>query len=299
MGYDAAMHSKPAALVPVTVDKPWGCEIWYSGIEARGESRVRLGEPRGLPATRKCVLLSRYLAEHGRMAPITLLKALQPSRGNLYLEVHETKCEVYIVDQVDAALWPEGGAVLLGANQQLRRTLGDKAFRERLAETARYAESQPGNIQDVEAFLARVALRSGDVVTIPPGVPHSLRRGVDVIEFQTPVFERKILAASQPVVTQNSWDCETAVATMTIEPAPKVAAEGEPIRLDSSLRGFSLQRLSGGSTATVPPWSVGWVAQGEVHAGGARFGPRTAFVTPVETRVSVQDDALAWLAAET
>ena len=30
----------PARLEPVVIDKPWGREIWYSGIEARGESRI-------------------------------------------------------------------------------------------------------------------------------------------------------------------------------------------------------------------------------------------------------------------
>ena len=48
-------------------------------------------------------------------------------------------------------------------------------------------------------LLASTELRVGDVVTIPPGTPHSLLRGVTVVEFQTPVFERRILAATGPV----------------------------------------------------------------------------------------------------
>ncbi len=295
MGYDSAMRPQPAALVPVTVEKPWGREVWYSGIEARGESRVR----RGSPALPSCVPLSRYLAEYGRTAPITLLKALQPSRGNLYLEVHETKCEVYIVDRIDAALAPDGATMLLGANQARLGALGDSAFRERLLAAALAAETGRGSIEEVEAFLTRIALRRGDVVAIPPGVPHSLRQGVDVIEFQTPVYERKILAASQVVVTQNSWDCGAAVAAMDVGLPSKATGDGECFEAGASLRDFALRRLSAGSTAVVPAWSVGWVAQGEVDAGGVRFGPGTAFVTPSETHVRARERALAWLATET
>ena len=51
-------------------------------MEARGESGVRTSSG--------TVRLSQYLAAHGRSEPVILLKALQPTIGNLYLEIHET-----------------------------------------------------------------------------------------------------------------------------------------------------------------------------------------------------------------
>ena len=85
----------PCALRPVTVPKPWGREVWYSGVEARGES--------GVCTTAGVEPLSQYLGERGRTEPVILLKALQATTGDLYLEVHETKSEVYVVDRIDGS----------------------------------------------------------------------------------------------------------------------------------------------------------------------------------------------------
>lgn len=77
----------------------------------------------------------------------------------------------------------------------------------------------------VESFLGQVPLQAGDVVTLPPGVLHSLRHGVNVIEFQTPTYERLIAMFAQKVLTQPHWDVREAVALM--EKAPY-----EPPRLE-------------------------------------------------------------------
>ena len=284
------MHREDSvALTPVLVDKPWGREVWYSGVEARGESRVQLDDAE--------VPLSRYLAAHGRDEPVTLLKALQPTIGDLYMEVHEAKWEVYIVDAVDAALWPCGGCMLLGVDQRRRRALGDAGLRSSLLAVAQAAERRDTALEDVEAFLNRVPLQPGDALTIPPGVPHSLRRGIDVIEFQTPAFERRILAASQPVVTQNGWDCAAAVAAMDIASQVKVERV-DTHREVAATPGFRILHIGAGAAATVPPWTVGWVQRGEIDAGGRRFAARTAFLTSTETTVSASPDAVALAAVE-
>lgn len=290
------MQPQPAALEPVAVEKPWGREVWYSGVEARGESRVRVAGG-ALP-------LSRYLRAHGRSADIVLLKALQPNKGDLYMEVHDAKWEVYAVDEVDEALWPRGGQMLLGANQSRRAALGE-GFRAALLEAAQRAESagrQGGTaLADVAGFLNAVVLRPGDMVAIPPRMPHSLRRGVSVIEFQTPVFERKILAASQPVATQNGWDSAAAAAAMNIDLAPDVRSArrmrdtGETIRSAD----FSVVALGPSARRVFRPWAVGWVQRGEVRVNGVTFGPRTAFVAPTQVQIHVGADAWALVAEET
>src|SRR5690606_22232694 len=98
----------PVALEPVVIPKPWGREVWYTGYEARGESRVvGAGGTMGLAG---------YLALAPEMLtgnrPVVLLKVLDPSPvpvlGELYLEVHEHKREVYVVTHVDAGAWPDG-----------------------------------------------------------------------------------------------------------------------------------------------------------------------------------------------
>lgn len=282
------MQLPPVELEPVVVEKAWGREIWYSGIEARGESRVH--------SAGASVPLSRYLREHGRDADVVLVKALCPDKGDLYMEVHDAKWEVYVVDGVDESLRPDGGAMLLGANPCRRRMLGE-GFRGALLEAAQEAESDSAKLPRVAGFLNTVPLRPGDLATIPPRMPHSLLRGVRVIEFQTPAFERKILAASQPVTTQNGWDSAAAVAAMDIDLAPNVRRRphtGEATRTAD----FAIVALGPGARRVVPAWSVGWVQEGEIRAGDVRFGARTAFVAPAQVELRASNDAWALVAEE-
>ena len=281
---------RPDALRPVAVDKPWGREVWYSGVEARGESGV--GTDAGV------VPLSKYLGDHGRSRPVILLKVLQPTKGSLYLEIHETKSEVYIVDRIDG----RQGCMLLGASPGKRTQLGDAAFRQALLDAARRVEVGEFGIDAVQAFMNPVPLRVGDTVTIPPRVPHSLQEGVHVIEFQNPVFERKILAASQPVVTQHGWDSEDAVAAMDLCARPDVTSAGHrAVETIARASGFSVSRfrLDGGAAFEVPAWSVGWIVRGEIEGAGSRFHGRMAFVAPTVCELRSTGDAEVLLAMET
>ena len=285
------MPAPPAQLEPVTVRKPWGREIWYSGVEARGESRVRRDG--------RVVPLSRFLADHGRRRPVTLLKALHPDAGNLYLELHEQKSEIYVVDGLDECLWPNGGQMLLGASAG-RRAMGEADFRKRLLAAAAAAETS-GDLGDVQAFMNAVPLRLGDAVAIEPRVPHSLLRGVSVIEFQTPVFERKILAASQPVVTQQGWDSADAVEMMDLSARPRVtAANGAAQQVLATTPTFTVtrHRLAENAVLATTAWSIAWTVSGEIRCGDARFCARTAWIAPAPVELRAFGKAEVLLAAE-
>lgn len=267
------MPIPPALLEPVTVRKPWGREVWYSGVEERGESRVHhVGER---------IPLSRFLGALGRSRPVTLLKTLHPDAGNLYVEIHEHKHEVYIVDAVDTTRWPAAGQMLLGASVAASG-LGEAAFRQHLLATARAAEAS-GRVDGVAALMQAVPLEVGDAVAIAPRVPHSLLRGVSVVEFQTPVFERKILAASQRVATQTGWDSAEAVDLIDLDAKPRVTSpNGEPMQTLGAGDAFTVTRhlLATGATLAVAPWSVGWVVSGTLRHDDAAFSARSAWIAP-------------------
>lgn len=282
------MTEGPAALRPVTVAKPWGREVWYSGIEDRGES--------GVVTHNGIVPLSKYIDERDRAAPVILLKALQPIAGNLYLEVHETKSEVYVVDRTDGP-----GRMLLGARPDVLARMGDAGFRAAVRRLAGQAETGKADVEAVQAFMNPVDLVTGDAVTIPSRVPHSLLKGVHVIEFQTPVFERKILAASQPVVTQQGWDVDSAVAAMDLSVQPSVEAPaGDRVQVVARAPDFSVTRYRPppGSAFAVPAWSVGWVVRGAVRCGDRRFPARTAFIVPAAAELRAEADTEVLLATE-
>src|SRR5690606_327598 len=69
----------------------------------------------------------------------------------------------------------------------------------------------------MNAFTHMLPLREGDVVKVPCLTPHALQHGVRTVEFQTPVYERKILAFAQKVLTQDHWDTSEAVELMSLE----------------------------------------------------------------------------------
>lgn len=115
--------SAPLMLEPVHIPKPWGQEIWYTGIEARGQSRVS-AQSFSIPLPWVLALLPEYLSA-GRERFINLLKVLDPLPdevyGDLYFEMHEQKQEVYVVTHVDENAWPQGvGAMQFGFDQNKR-----------------------------------------------------------------------------------------------------------------------------------------------------------------------------------
>ena len=290
-----ALARGPVALEPVTVAKPWGSETWYSGIERRGESRVCVGA--------KTEPLSAFLVRHGRVTPPILLKRLVPSTGHLYLEVHRTKHEVYVVDHVDPAAWPDGrGELLCGVNPAALAELGDAGLRHAILNAAQAAERGATSMTALDSLMRRHRLAPGDCIEVRPGVPHSLRRGVEVIEFQTPVYERLILAASQPVQTQNHWDSAVATEAMHLAPPPPPRRPGTESHQTLARAGtFDVTRhlLAKGDRLSLPAWSVGWITRGQLGTAETAFNSRQAFLNPNAASLLAVEPTEALIAHET
>ena len=111
----AIVLDKPLLLEPVIVKKPWGEEIWFSGIEERGVSSSN-----GIPLNFLFEIFGKFL---GCSKPPILLKILAPSPepnlGDLYFELHEKKTEVYVVTDINPESWPNGtGKIRLGFNRK-------------------------------------------------------------------------------------------------------------------------------------------------------------------------------------
>ena len=74
----------------------------------------------------------------------------------------------------------------------------------------------------MDGFSHLQPLSLGDVVKVPLLTPHSLQHGVRTVEFQTPVYERKILSFAQKVLTQDHWDTREAVRQMCLEQVERI-----------------------------------------------------------------------------
>ena len=125
--------SGPLLLQAVSIEKPWGQELWYTGIEERGVSRVTDGFSSAPLSWVLSVAPKRLTANCEQQ--INLLKILDPLPeevyGDLYFELHEEKREVYVVTHIDRDAWPDGvGAIRYGFNPDVRSTYSsDEAFR--------------------------------------------------------------------------------------------------------------------------------------------------------------------------
>lgn len=295
---------EPVLLEPVHIAKPWGQEIWHSGIEARGECGVRT--PAGvLPLSHYLALAPRRLT--GRL-PLVLLKILDPDPepvlGDLYFETHEHKQEVYVVTHVHPEAWPDGrGGIRFGMNQELRRQYtDDDAFRrDYLAAVQAYeavrrdidagaavpAEREAELRAAMNAFTSMRELDVGDVVVVPTWLPHSLQHGVRVVEFQTPTYERYIISFAQRVLTQDHWDTETAVARMHLDlpSPPRFEQLGEGVENIVTFDDFRVWRVKvppGGSLALPnhPSYLLCMGVQGQVQLGGLTLAAEQAAFVP-------------------
>lgn len=80
--------------------------------------------------------------------------------------------------------------------------------------------------EKMNAFTRVLPLKVGDVVKVPCYTPHSLLHGVRTVEFQTQVYERKILAFAQKVLTQPHWDTEEALQKVVLDASAPPLDEG-------------------------------------------------------------------------
>jgi hypothetical protein len=278
------------------------------------------------------------LGQHAGDWPV-LLKILSPlpdaGFGDLYLELHEEKREVYIITGVDRAAWPDGvGKIRLGVNPDAVAEHGDEQrFRDAFAAAAQAYEvhrhevdawldqrrasdglpanepvspvwlrsqlaAQPAEWREredslreaLDSFTSLKPLRVGDVVQVPLRVPHSLQHGVRAVEFQTPVYERKILAFGQKVLTQPHWDSRDGADLMllkaAIEPALPVLEQSPGLEVEQVARfdDFSVQRVSVGAghvrTGEPGSYRVLMGLSGRLGAGIARLSPEQAWFWP-------------------
>lgn len=266
--------SKPLSLLPVCIPKPWGQEIWFTGVEARGV--CSFGQGAGVIPIPWLLQTCGSLLYGKAESTLVLLKILDPLPeevfGDLYVELHEKKQEVYVVTHIDENAWPNGiGSIRFGFNQQKRHEYADDAsFRAAylqavrdyravrveidalldgmrqtqdialdaavsaaqqkiwLAKISPQLQSREKALREqMDGFYGYLPLQLGDVIKVPCHVPHSLQHGVRTVEFQTPVYERKILSFAQKVLTQAHWDTEQALSLCEV--APVRAEELEPL----------------------------------------------------------------------
>jgi hypothetical protein len=251
----------PLGLLPHFEPKPWGQEIWYTGVEQRGVCEFEVGGRATPIPWLQAVLPQGAAGPVGQ--PLVLLKILDPAAaevvGDLYFELHREKREVYVVTHVDSGAWPGGtGYIRYGFNGQRLAEFGsDELFREsylkavlayqavrRALDGQASSQLSQGELEvrerelreEMNGFTALKPLQVGDVVKVPLLLPHSLQHGVRTIEFQTPVYERQILSFAQKVLTQDHWDTQEAVAQMLLEPPEvppfEVLPSGEGVRVE-------------------------------------------------------------------
>ncbi|HBD11081.1 MAG TPA: hypothetical protein DCZ13_02980 [Porticoccaceae bacterium] len=330
----------PLGLTPVCIGKPWGQEIWFTGIEERGLSGVTDG--RFTVPLAWVVAVVPVPLMTGQPGNPNLLKILdplpEPVYGDLYFELHEEKREVYVVTHVDSHAWPDGrGAIRFGFDPRARaRYAGDDVFRQGyLQAVTEYREirrqidslidqlrerqgipqnapvsseqsklwmaSVPARLRDVESksrevmnqFTQLLPLAVGDVVQVPPLLPHSLQHGVRTVEFQSPVYERKILSFAQKVLTQTEWDTREAVELMTLDaPQPSALTTIEACAESGIVReriadfdDFRVERLQLGpdaqwTKAREGTYALAMVVSGQICFNGIEIKPENAAFIP-------------------
>lgn len=132
-------------LKPISIKKPWGQEIWFTGIEERGLSLV--GDDNAASPLPWVLSMAPQRLCDGLHQQINLLKILDPLPeevfGDLYFELHEEKQEVYVVTHVDSGAWPSGmGGIRFGFSQEVRQEYTtDETFKQAFSNAVKAYES--------------------------------------------------------------------------------------------------------------------------------------------------------------
>ena len=157
-------------LSPIAIAKPWGQEIWYTGIEERGVAEVSNGRFT-LPLPWILSALPSSLCADQQRALI-LLKILDPLPqevfGDLYFELHEEKREVYVVTAIDKDVWPEGqGSIRFGFDQNKRKQYAsDSEFRSAFVSAVKNYEQVRRQIDTmIDGFRLRDAFAINEPVS--------------------------------------------------------------------------------------------------------------------------------------
>lgn len=159
--------SAPWQLLPVNIAKPWGQEIWYTGIEARGLSHV-VSDTGSTPLPWALAMNPKVIL--GDQKQPILLKILDPLPdavyGDLYFELHEKKREVYIVTHIDQTAWPNGdGAIRFGFSQtKLAQYRSNDGF---LIDYREAVKKYQQTRQEIDAKIDVLRARSGIALHAP------------------------------------------------------------------------------------------------------------------------------------
>ena len=236
----------PLCLKVLKIQKPWGYESWYTGVEKRGVALVKDNYGKTELPYALNMFKQQMLADYSES--LILLKTLNPVAddviGDLYYEMHEEKWEVYVVTEIDKTAWPTGtGIIKAGLNPKkieeykdtygkewaeillddFREAIGDYEIIRRQIDDLTGEISEELLIQELELrhkasnFVGNCPVKIGDIVRFPVFQMHSLQHGIRVVEFQTPHYERLIVMFTQKVLTQNHWDTEDALKKMLME----------------------------------------------------------------------------------
>lgn len=152
-------------LQSVQIEKPWGKEIWYTGIEERGVSQVEISNHQFVDLPILLSVLGTKGVHSPGKSPI-LLKILEPSpdpkKGSLYFELHEKKEEVYIVSGVNLEAWPSSiGKMKYGVSQERRHQFAsDDEFKRVFASLCLEYESCRKDIDNHLESIASQGLKS-------------------------------------------------------------------------------------------------------------------------------------------
>jgi hypothetical protein len=154
-------------LQPVAIPKPWGQEIWYTGIEKRGVAEIGA---RGRSVPLPWLLAAAPQRLTGGMQQPILLKILDPLPeavfGDLYFELHRQKQEVYVVTAIDHLAWPDGvGAIRFGFDPKRRQEYAnDAAFIAAYLSAVRdYREVR----KQIDLYIDRMRARDGIDLNAP------------------------------------------------------------------------------------------------------------------------------------
>ncbi len=313
-GLAAVRPDTPVVLRSRAIPKPWGQEIWYSGVEKRGVCEFsQNGGATPIPWLQAALPGGAYGSPG---TDLVLLKILDPLpievTGDLYFELHQKKREVYVVTHVDEQAWPDGtGYIRYGFSaEKLASYPDEQAFRAAYLEAVLAYERVRRSIDEagavpagelvaretalrkaMESFTHMHPLRVGDVVKVPLLLPHSLQHGVRTIEFQTPVYERQILSFCQRVLTQDYWDTREAIKHMVLRPPPGSAperlidADGCRVERIVDFDDFQVLRieLACGCSHPVAPltdYALTVTLKGTLQAGGTTASPEEALLLP-------------------
>ena len=186
IGQEVICLTKPLELETVNIPKPWGQEVWYSGIEQRGVSTVK-----GLPLPWLLDVFGDFLGCTG--API-LLKILDPfpdtNLGDLYFEMHEKKIEVYVVTQIDLNAWPSGsGKIRYGFNQDL---LNAFSSHKNFTDSYRFAVAEYQAIRNKIDTLIKSLKKKNGFLNKDPLTPDKYNKFLNQIDPELKLKEEQL-----------------------------------------------------------------------------------------------------------